>query len=181
MDNAVPPAKVQELEAVKEELAADNESLTGTATINGEVVNGTFHQEKGATAITFGEGGNTKFMIEEDSQMKEDLLNSADVTEFTMGDRVFKKMMFSPCAKGKSPESMSIMEIVYTSNRINLYQYFPNTGRLGGEKSEFAFMKSDEDITSSLLGTQFLLWQKGIANYFSDCDDLKSLCRAGEI
>jgi len=45
LDNAVPPAKVQELEAVKEELAADNESLTGTATINGEVVNGTFHQE----------------------------------------------------------------------------------------------------------------------------------------
>jgi tetratricopeptide (TPR) repeat protein len=181
LSDAMAPKQVKAFEEEKEELEADNNSLGGTITMNGEQINGSVLQSKGAEQMFFGEKGSTSFMVEADGKMTEYDLTSDEVSAFTIGERKFVKMNFSPCAKGKEEASLHILEEIYTSEKINLYQYYPSTGVLGDEKTEFAFQKTGEESPTSLLDTQFLLWNKGIAKYFSSCSDLEGMCAAGDI
>ena len=131
--------------------------------------------------MVFGAKGNTKFMAEEDGEMIEYDLTSEEVSEFTMGERKFIKTRFNPSAKGKGESAMHILEVVYTSDKIKLLKYYPSSGALGEEKSEFAFQKNSDDFPLSLEDTQFLLWKKGLSKYFGDCADLKDMCTEGGI
>lgn len=178
---AVGPTEVTAFEQEKEELAEANHSIAGTITKNGKQIEGTVMQDKEAETLIFGEGGNVKFVIEGDNKMEEYDLTAADVTTFTLGDRSFVKHNFSPCAKGKTEAQMHIMEEVYTSDKITLYQYYSSNGALGDDATEFAYQKNGEKMPVSLLDTQFLIFDKGIAKYFADCADLTSMCAAGDI
>ena len=73
------------------------------------------------------------------------------------------------------------MEELYASDKISLYKYYPISGALGDEKHEFALQKKAEETPISLLDTQFLMFEKGLANYFNDCEDLKIMCENGKI
>lgn len=181
LSDAAAPAKVKEFEEIKEEMEASNETETGVMVMDGKEIKGSIMQTKGATQMSFGGKGNTKFVVEEDGKIKEYDLAHEDVTSFSIGERKFIKTRFSPSAKGESDANMSIMEEVYTSEKIKLYQYFPSSGTLSGEKTELAFQKAADDSPLSLHSTQFLIWKKGIAKYFSDCADLNEMCAAGEI
>ncbi len=181
LSNAIAPSKVQELEEIKEEIATNNNTIEGTIIVEGEVLKGSIIQEKEAKDIFFGEDGNTKFVVEMDNDIKEFNLAHEDVASFKIGDRSFVKMNFTPSAKGKTETKKHILEEVYISDKINLYQYFPSTGKLGDEKTEFAFQKKGAEQPTSLMATQFLILKKGLANYFSDCADLKDMCSTGDI
>ncbi len=181
LSNAAGPSKVAAFEQEKEELAEANNSIEGTITKNGEQIEGTVMQDKDAETLIFGEGGNVKFVVEGNNEMKEHDLTAAGVTSFTLGERSFTKLNFSPCAKGKTEPQLHIMEEVYVSDKITLYQYYPSNGALGGETTEFAYQKNGEEMPVSLLDTQFLIFDKGIAKYFADCTDLTSMCAAGDI
>ncbi len=97
-----------------------------------------------------------------------DLLDTTN-SAFSIGERAFEKMHFSPCAKVKGEFKMCILETLYASDKLNLYKYHPSTSKIEAEKPEFAFKKAADAAPVSLLDTQFLLLKKGLASYFSDC------------
>ena len=181
LSGAKAPAKVKEFEEEKEELEADNNSVGAVLVMGGKEIKGSVMQAKGVNEMVFGEKGNTKFMAEEDGKMKEYDLTAEDVSEFTLGERKFIKTRFNPSAKGKAESAMHILEVIYTSDKIKLLKYYPSSGVLGEEKSEFAFQKTSDDFPLSVEDTQFLLWKKGLAKYFGDCADLKDMCTEGGI
>jgi hypothetical protein len=104
-----------------------------------------------------------------------------EITAFSIGDRTFVKRTFTPCAKGKANPATHVMEEIYNSEKIVLYKYYPSGGALSDAKTEFAFKKKAEDNPVSLYDTQFLILKKGLANYFTDCADLKAMCEEGGI
>ena len=171
ISGAKAPAKVKAFEEEKEELEADNNTVAAVLVMGGKEIKGSVMQAKGVDEMVFGSKGNTKFMAEEDGKMKEYDLTAEDVSEFTLGERKFVKTRFNPSAKGKAESAMHILEVVYTSDKIKLLKYYPSSGALGEEKSEFAFQKATDDFPLSVEDTQFLLWKKGLAKYFGDCTD----------
>ncbi|MFK8009726.1 MAG: hypothetical protein AB8H03_25455 [Saprospiraceae bacterium] len=181
LSGAKAPAKVKAFEEEKEELEADNNTVTAVLMMGGNEIKGSVLQSKGADEMFFGPKGNTKFMAEEDGKMKEYDLTAEEVSAFTLGERKFIKTRFNPSAKGKGESAMHILEVVYDSEKIKLYKYFPSSGVLGQEKTEFAFQKASDDFPLSVEDTQFLLWKKGLAKYFGDCADLKDMCTEGGI
>lgn len=181
LSGAKAPGKVKAFEEEKEELEADNNTVTAVLVMGGNEIKGSVLQAKGADEMFFGPKGNTKFMAEEDGKMKEYDLTAEEVSEFTLGERKFIKTRFNPSAKGKGESAMHILEVVYDSEKIKLYKYFPSSGVLGEEKTEFAFQKTSNDFPLSVEDTQFLLWKKGLAKYFEDCADLKDMCTEGGI
>jgi hypothetical protein len=181
LSNALPPSAVKALEEEQAELEAQRNTTTGTITINNEVMEGSFMQEKGAADLSFGEGGNTLFLVESGSELKEYDVTSSEVTAFTIGERKFHKMNFSPCSKGETASAVQILEEVYASDKIKLYKYYPSAGAMADEKIELALQKKSDSNPVSVYATQFLLWEKGLAKYFEDCSDLSSMCSSGSI
>jgi hypothetical protein len=181
LSNALPPSAVKAIEEEQAELEAKNNASAGTIIINGESISGSFMQSKDAGDLIFGEGGNTTFMVDSGSELKEYDVTAADVSAFSIGERSFVKLPFTPCAKGKSQHSTQILEEVYTSERIKLYKYYPSTGAMSDDKVEFAFQKASQAQPLSVYATEFLLWEKGIAKYFEDCSDLSTMSAGGSI
>lgn len=181
LTNAMAPSATKALELAKEEVAKSNDMLTGTITLNGEAISGTVLSEKASEELDFSEKGNTKFVVEMDGKKVEYKLGASEITEFTIGDRKFFKKKFAPCAKGKPEVGTHILEELYSSPKISLYKYYPSGGALNDAKTEFAFKKAAEENPISLYDTKFLLLKKGLANYFSDCADLKAMCEEGAV
>lgn len=181
LSNVVAPSITKALEEELEKIEGDNNTLEGSIMINGEEIKGSIAQSKDAEELSFGSNGSTKFMTNVDNKLKEYDLSSPDITSFKIGNRNFTKLRFSPSAKGKTEANMHILEELYTSEKINLYKYYPEGGDLSDDKVEYAFKKGDEDFPVSLFETRFLIWKKGIAKYFADCPDLNEMCLEGGI
>ena len=176
LTNAMAPSALKALEKEQAELESKNNLLEGTITVNGETVPGTFLSEKESGELDFSQKGNTKFKAQIDDKEMEYDLTAKEVSAFSIGDRNFVKMTFSPSAKGKSEAGTHILEEIYSSDKINLYKYYPSSGALSDAKTEFAFRKAAEDTPVSLYDTRFLILKKGLADYFADCADLKAMC-----
>ena len=181
LSQALAPAAMEDLALEQAEIESANDVLEGTITVNGEKIHGTFMSEKKARELDFSENGNTKFLSQKDGENVEHDLTSEKITAFSIGDRTFVKMDFAPCAKGKSELGYHILEELYTSDKINLYKYYPSGGALNEAKTEFAFKKVTDETPVSLYDTQFLILKKGLAKYFAACEDLKALCEEGGI
>lgn len=182
LSKAVGLANVKEVEESKEDKAVvETISMEGSILLKEQQIKGQVFQEKEAKEMLFGANGNTWFVVEKGEESTEYEFTTEEITAFKIGGRSFIKMPFSPCAKGKTAAATHIMEELYVSEKIKLYQYHPTSGALGDEKSEFAFQKTNSESPISLLDTQFLLLNKGLANYFSDCEDLKTMCSEGAI
>ncbi len=179
LSKALPPTKVKEIEEAKEEMAANNNSLPGFIVTDTDTVTGTFMRNKEEEDFVFGANGNTKFMVESGGMPKEYEIPYGKINSFGIGDRTFRRMNFSPCAKGKSEPAMHIMELIYDHDKIKLFKYYPELGTLSSASTEFAFQKAGEADPVSLLDTKFLLLNKGLATYFSSCPDLSALCTEG--
>ncbi len=180
LENAVAPSEVAALEEHVEELQDENDATDAIAVVNGQEVKGQIYLEKGAEDFIFGDNGNVKFLVTGTTEIDEYDLVHEDVESFTIEGRAFTKEMFRPRAKGESESKISILEHVYSSDRITLYKYYPTGSKLGESKHEFALRRKGEEEIVSLLDTQFLLFDKGMAKYFSDCEDLASMCAEGE-
>lgn len=181
LSNVMAPSDIANLEAQKEEIMEDNNVTDGTVFIGNTEIKGTVTLDKAASDIIFGDGGNIKFVTEQDNEIKEIDLTNSDVSAFKIADRSFTKMRFKPSAKGEQEAAVHILELIYESPQIKLYKYFPSSGALSDEKPEFAFLRKGKEEPISLESTQFLIWKKGIANFFESCPDLKEMCEAGEI
>jgi len=179
VSNAVGPARVKSFEEEQEELEESNNTLDGHIVWNGEEIQGQFVSEKEADELIFGNAGNTNFVVTDGSSTKEYNLTDAEISFFKIGDRRFVKTMFSPSSKGRETAKMHILEELYTSDFIVLYQYYSSEGTLADKQTEFAYQKKEDRFPISLLDTQFLLFDKGMAQYFERCEDLSKMCKEG--
>lgn len=180
LTNAAGPAQVKSFQEEQEEVQENNNTLDGQITWNGSEIQGQFVSEKEADELIFGKDGNTKFVVTEGTENKEYDLTAPEINAFKIGDRSFVKTMFSPSSKGREEANMHILEELYTSSHITLYQYYSSQGALADNETEYAYQKLNDRFPVSLLDTQFLLFDKGMAQYFQSCAELSSMCAKGE-
>ena len=181
LENALGPKRIAELDAAKIEMMNKNYYTDGVVKMNGQEIEGTLTLSKEADDFVFGTGGNVKFMIEENSEMIEIDLTSPEVTAFQIANRKFEKIRFTPYSRGKQEATYQILELVYDSDRVKLLKYYPMLGALSDESPELALQKEMQVHPLSLESTQFLMWEKGLSEYFSDCKDLVEMINNGEI
>ena len=179
LSNARPPAKVAAFEEEKASIESENDMLDGIIWMGGKEISGKIACQKEAKQMRFGPEGNTKFVTTDQGKVKEFELDDPNINAFNIGKREFIKLPFTPCAKGETEEKTCIMEKVYSSNKITLFQYFPSSSVLADEKIEFAYQKNEEKNPISLFATQFLIANKGLAKYFEDCVDLSEMAATG--
>jgi len=179
LSDALPPSTIAALEAEKKEIEANSTTTKGVVFMGKKEISGTWSLDKEAEDLVFGEGGNIKFIVEEGAEINEIDLTHSDVSSFKVAERKFEKVRFVPSAKGATEASVEILEEIYSSDRIKLYKFYPSTGALSDDKTEFAFQKTGQEHPISLESTMFLIWKKGLANYFSDCEDLADMASEG--
>lgn len=181
VSDAPGPAKVAAFKEEQEELATSTNADGGTIVMEGDTITGTFVVEEGADQLLFGPKGNVVFKAQKDNEFVDYDLTDDKITAFDFSGRSFVKRTFTPRAKGKDESMACILEEVYSSDKITLYEYFPIAATISDESSEYAFLKAGDSEPTSLSGTSFLIWKKGIAKYFEDCADLNAMCLEGAI
>lgn len=180
LSNAAGPAQVQAFQEEQEEVQENNNTLDGSITVDGREIQGQFVSEKDAEELIFGKEGNTKFVVTDGTTTTDFELTNETIKSFKIGDRTFIKTMFSPSSKGREEAKVHILEELYVSNSITLYQYYSSQGALADNETEYAYQKTNDRFPISLLDTQFLLFDKGMAQYFERCPDLSKMCADGD-
>jgi hypothetical protein len=181
VSDAPGPAKVAAFKEEQEELETSTNADEGTIIMDGDTIKGTFIVAEGAENLLFGPKGNVTFKTQKGTEFVEYDLADDKLTAFDFSGRSFVKRTYTPRAKGKEESMNCILEEVYASDKISLYEYYPIAASISDESSEFAFLKTGDSEPTSLSGTSFLLWKKGIASYFEDCADLNAMCLEGGI
>jgi|GEM_PF-1538211 len=179
LSNAVGPVQVNAFEEEQEEIQENNNTLDGYILFNNNQINGQFVSTKGVEELIFGKDGNTNFVVTEGTTTKEYDLTETEISSFKIGERSFIKTMFSPSSKGKEEAQMHILEILYTADAIQLYKYYSSQGALADNDTEYAYQKANDRFPLSLFDTQFLLFDKGMSQYFQSCPELSKLCADG--
>ncbi|MBV6652229.1 MAG: hypothetical protein KI786_00645 [Mameliella sp.] len=181
VSNAPGPAKVAAFKEEQEELESSANADEGTISIGGDTISGSFILAEGADQLLFGPKGNITFKAQKGNEFVEYELSADSISSFSFSGRTFVKRKYTPRAKGKEESMTCILEEVYASDKITLYEYFPVAASLADATSEYALEKTGDAEPTSLSGTSFLLWKKGIAKYFEDCADLNAMCLEGGI
>lgn len=181
-EKAIPPAKAIELAEKAEEEAANSAVFNGYMnTLTGDSLTGKFTIKIAeGTELKFGPSGNVVFQHQKAGKDVTDVLKPGDVKSFAFNDRKFFVKSFAPGAKGNTQAGMHILEQLYTSDKITVYQYHPYDNKLGDVETEYAYQKRGEIAPVSISGSAFLLFKKGLAKYFSDCADLAELANNDE-
>lgn len=181
-EKAIPPAKAIELAEKAEEEAANSAVFNGYMnTLTGDSISGTFTiKTTEGTELKFGPSGNVVFQYQKGGKNITDVLKPGDLKSFAFNDRKFFVKSFAPGAKGNTQAGMHILEQLYTSDKVSVYQYHPYDNKLGDVETEYAYQKRGESAPVSISGSAFLLFKKGLAKYFSDCADLAELANSDE-
>lgn len=185
LSNAVPPSSSAfgGLDAVEEGAPAGGASTKVAGSMidkNGENIPGEFAVSAAeGEDLKFGPKGNVVFQYAQDGRVATGTLNPAEMQGFTLKDRTFIVADFVPGAKGNTESKVSILEQIYDGGSIKVLKYYPYDDALGDQAVEYAFQKEGEAATS-LNSTMFLLFNKGLQKYFSDCSDLAEVAGTGE-
>lgn len=182
LENANPPSSSAfgELAPAEEEDGATG--VVGSITnANGDKVEGDFvvKLEEGED-LKFGPEGNIFFSCLKDGRKEEVPLSPETVTSFTFEKRNFMVQPFVSGQKGNTEEKPAILELLYEAPTIKVFKYFPFDDKLGDKQIEYAFQKGSDPNPVSTSSTTFLLFNKGLSKYFSDCPDLAEAAGGGE-
>ncbi len=182
LENAEPPSTSAEEETPVFEETGDVAAMEGFIVNEaGDTLNGEFMvNTEEDLELNFGPEGNVVFTYKVDGKDEKSVLDPAKVKSFQLKDRNFMAMTFTPGAKGNTEAGTHLMECIYDTERIKVYKFYPYDNKLGDVNMEYAFQKASEEAPVSTASTQFLLFKKGMSNYFADCPDLAELAGAGE-
>ena len=148
----------------------------------GDKLEGEFRvDETNSDALNFTSTGNVIFAYESRGESAEMTMNPEKIASFTFNGRNFKTVHFSPFeVVEKNPDlknANQIMEVLYDSPAIMVYNYFPYAHE---GQTEIAYQKAGEKDPVSLNDLQFMSINKGLAEYFKDCPALVEKAITGE-
>ncbi|MEZ4993331.1 MAG: hypothetical protein R2824_23110 [Saprospiraceae bacterium] len=183
LDQAVPPPTAKELAALEEAEAAA-EAMTQYegfyVNADGDTLDGVFFLDlEAGPALIFGQNSNIYFQPSSEGEAIQIDLEATQA--FAFNDRQFEVMTYTPGAKGNTESGRHLLEILYAADRIRVLRHYPFDASGENEQVEYAYQKQGQELPVSTLSTEFLIFRKGLANYFSDCADLVSLANEGEL
>ncbi len=180
LENAIPPEKVKELEMKMEETLSENNVLDGyLVDLNQDTLYGKFYVKKESNQLIFGKNSNVLFKTEESNDAEEINIELDSINNMFIGEQNFSRASMKSYASGVEKSSNYLLREIYTSEKISLFEIQLQDVLVNNNVKEYAVQKGEEECLS-LLSTQFLLLNKGLAKYFSDCEDLKTMCENGD-
>ena len=181
LSGARPPASASYAGMEGDDEADEAVAAGGAVTLqDGSSVEGDFRVSAADdAALSFGEKGTVQFVYLRDGRTTDMPLDPATVQGFSIGDRKFVSMDYTPGSKGNTTSEQALVEVLYESPKINVYKYYPYNDLLNEKKNEFAFKMADGPMTSTS-GSTFLLFNSGLAKYFAACADLATAAKGGE-
>lgn len=182
VENAVPPPTAKELEEIAEAEEAESALVQyqgqWTST-EGNTLDGTFYLDlEQNKELSFGQNSNIYFRC---ASREEPLyIKLGETASFSFDNRTFEVLNYTPGNNGNTEAGRHLLEIIYTSDRVRVLKHYPFDASSEEVESEYAYHKPQEEAPVSTLSTGFLIFKKGLANYFSDCTDLTDLIAEGE-
>lgn len=179
--DAIPPAKVAELEAeFEEELERSNIFAGWHMNMDGDTTKGYFFVEKDVEQLQVYENANFDFRKEKTSEAEAIMLNTSNIKKLMVGDDLYEFKRTDSYATGKKNTDTLALRVIYHSPKISLYEFLLPKGASRSDIREFGLEKQGEEMVS-LLSTSFLLFNKGMAKYFASCPDLSKMSSDGEL
>lgn len=128
-----------------------------------------------------GNSSNLIIMVDEGPYFIRTRLNKEVVSGFTFDDRVFKLKDYSPGMALSLRSGPEFLEILYDSENIQLFRFYPTTeASVGNTEREFVVRMGPDDDLLSLHGRRFLNWNRGISRFIEDCEDLSRRAEIGD-
>lgn len=159
----------------------------GTVTLgDNSVLEGTFEVSSArSTLLDFYKGGDVKFLYETNGELYTMYLDPDDFVRAQFADRTFFAPKSNPDLRGGMIAALSTLnsigEEVYIGENIQVYRFYNYSEEETSEISHLMIQKKDEKLVSFESGSpRFLLWKKGFAKYFSDCEYLSDQISAGK-
>ena len=108
-------------------------------------------------------------------------LNKNVISGFTFDNREFVLKEYSPGMSVSLRANPEYLEVLYTSENIQLYLFYPTQeASVGNTEREFVVRKGSDDELLSLHGRRFLNFNRGLARYFEDCEEINQKAEDGE-
>lgn len=157
----------------------------GNITFDGTMIDKKGNQIKGKFVISknktkdleFGKQGNIEFHWEKDNTPLVSSLSPNDVQSFRFNQRNFKVQDYkSAIDNGKK----KILECVFDAEKIKVFKYYPYEPKLNNNKTEISLQRKSDTNPVSTVGDEFLIFKRGLANFFKDCETLQEVIKNGE-
>ncbi|HQU58156.1 MAG TPA: hypothetical protein PLU64_03145 [Saprospiraceae bacterium] len=127
-----------------------------------------------------GNQGNVKAATESESDYAFLKIDPSLLASFEIGERRFQCLEYSPAAQVSLSKNPQIMEVLYESDRVTIYKFYPvATAKAGNTVTELALQKQGNNGITSLGGVKFLNWKKGLSKLFDDCPEVSNQASAG--
>ncbi len=107
-------------------------------------------------------------------------IDPTKLESFSFAGKTFRCLPYSPGSQLSMKKSNQIMEVLFESDRIHVYKFYPLAeANVGNTTTEVAFQKQSDKEFTSLGGMKFLNWKKGLSKYFADCPSVSKKAADG--
>ena len=159
----------------------------GNITFDGSMQDRKGNQIKGKFVISknkkkeleFGKQGNIKFHWEKNNVPLVSHLSPKDVKSFKFNQRNFTSQSYQAAIENGT-SNQKILECLFTSEKIKVFKYYPYEPSLNNNKIEISLQRKSDAKPVSTVGDEFLIFKRGLAAFFKDCEALQEVIKSGE-
>lgn len=129
--------------------------------------------------LDFGKQGNIEFRWNKNNVPQVSYLAPNNVKSFGFNKRTFNCQGYKT-ALDNDASNKKIMECLFDSELIKVFKYYPYEQGVNNNKTEVSMQRKSDAQPVSTVGDQFLIFKKGLADFFKDCSELSELALQGE-
>ena len=129
--------------------------------------------------LEFGKQGNITFRWNKNNVPLESHLAPDEVKSFGFNKRSFNCQPYLTALDNGSANN-KIMECLFDSELMKVFKYYPYEPGINNNKTEISLQRKSDTIPVSTVGNEFLIFKRGLAEFFKACPDLSELALNGE-
>ena len=129
--------------------------------------------------LEFGKQGNITFRWNKNNVPLESYLGPDEIKSFGFNKRSFNCLPYQTGLDNGAANN-KIMECLFDSDLMKVYKYYPYEPGINNNKTEISLQRKTDAVPVSTVGDDFLIFKRGLSEFFKDCPDLSDLALKGE-
>ena len=129
--------------------------------------------------LEFGKLGNIEFRWNKNNIPQVSHLNPNNIKSFGFNKRNFNCQAYQTALE-KDGSKIKIMECLFDSDLIKVFKFYPYDQGSTNNKTEISLQRKTDKLPVSTVGDDFLIFKRGLSEFFKDCSDLSELALGGE-
>ena len=129
--------------------------------------------------LEFGKQGNIEFRWNKNNIPQVSHLEPNNIKSFGFNKRNFNCQAYQTALE-KDGSKIKIMECLFDSDLIKVFKYYPYDKGTTNNTTEISLKRKSDPQPVSTVGDDFLIFKRGLSEFFKDCADLSELALGGE-